>query len=58
MRFEVFEKTRCLSKLPHSYFLYVGIARRVAKPFRIEEEIRKLCEIQIGGNSFRENRYF
>ena len=25
--FEVFEKTRCLSKLPHSYFLYVGVAR-------------------------------
>ena len=25
--FEVFEKTRCLSKLPRSYFLYVGVAR-------------------------------
>ena len=25
--FEVFQKTRCLSRLPHSYFLYVGVAR-------------------------------
>ena len=24
---EVFEKTKCLSRLPHSYFLYVGVAR-------------------------------
>ena len=25
--FEVFENTSCLSRLPHSYFLYVGVAR-------------------------------
>ena len=55
--FEVFEKTRCLSRLPHSYFLYVAVARWVTKLFRIEEELRKSREIQLGGNSFRKIRY-
>ena len=54
---EVFEKTRSFSKLPHSYFLYVGVPRWVTKLFRIEEENIRCAEIQIGGNSFRRIRY-
>ena len=50
--FEVFEKRRSFSKLPHSYFLYVGVPRRVTKLFRIEEENMRFREIQIGGNMF------
>ena len=56
--FEVFEKTRGVSKLPHSYFLYVGVARWVTKLFRIEGENMRCREIQIGRNSFRKIRYF
>ena len=51
--FDVFEKTRGISKQGHSYFLYVGVARCVTKLFRIEEENVCCREIQIGGNSFR-----
>ena len=56
--FEVFEKTRSFSKQAHSYFLYVGVPRWVTKLFRIEGENMRCSEIQIGGNSFREIRYF
>ena len=50
--FEVFEKTSWLSKLPHSYFLYVGVARWVTKLFRIEEENMPVAEIKTDRNSF------
>ena len=52
--FEVFEKTRGLSRLPHSYFLYVGVARSVTKLFRIEEESMPVAEIKTDRNSFTE----
>ena len=50
--FEVFEKTSWLSKLPHSYFLYVGVPRWVTKLFRIEEENMPVAEIKADRNSF------
>ena len=56
--FEVFEKTRGISKLPHSYFLYVGVPRWVTKLFRIEEENMRCAEVQVGGNCLTKIRYF
>ena len=52
--FEVFEKTSRLSKLPRSYFLYVGVPRWVTKLFRIEEENMPVAEIKTVRNSFTE----
>ena len=51
-RFCFFEKTRCLSRLPHAYFLYVGVPRWATKLFRIEEENMLVAKIQTGRNSF------
>ena len=58
MFFDVFTKTRGMSKPPGSYFPYVGVARWVTKLFRIGEEHQVCSEIQICGNSFRKIRYF
>ena len=55
--FEVFEKTRGISKPPRSYFLYVGAARWVTKLFRIEEENMRCGEIQTGRSSFTQIGY-
>ena len=55
--FEVFEKTRGISKPPHSYFLCVGVPRRVTKLFRVAGENMRCREIQIGRNISGKIRY-
>ena len=54
----VFEKTSWLSKTARSYFLYVGVPRRVTKLFRIEEEHMRCIEIRSPLNEIRKRWYF
>ena len=56
-RFLGFREDKMHHQASAHYFFYVGVARWVAKLFRIEEEIRKFRQILTGGSSFKKIWY-